>query len=56
MGGGVVAPHGWHCSASDITHPLDIIIGTPTSTATATLTIASAITVNDVIEFSCIGY
>ena len=56
MGGGVVAPHGWHCSASDITHPLDIIIGTSTSTATATLTIASAITVNDVIEFSCIGY
>jgi hypothetical protein len=50
------APHGWHCSASDITNPLDIIVGTSASTTTAKLTVALAITAGDVIEFSCVGY
>jgi hypothetical protein len=56
MGGSISAPHGWHCSASDITHPTDIIVGTSASTTTAKLTVASAITAGDVIEFNCEGY
>ena len=56
MGNSATAPNGWHCSASDITHPSDIIVGTSASATTATLTVASAITAGDVIEFSCMGY
>jgi hypothetical protein len=56
MGNSATAPNGWHCSASDITHPLDIIVGTSASTTTALLTVASSITAGDVIEFSCMGY
>jgi len=56
MGNLATAPHGWHCDASDITHPLDIIIGTSASTTSCTLTVAVAITAGDVIEFSAIGY
>ena len=56
MGNSLTAAHGWHCSASDITHPLDLIVGTSAGTTTATLTVAVAITASDVIEFSCVGY
>jgi hypothetical protein len=56
MGNSATAPHGWRCSASDITHPLDIVIGTSLSVTQCTLTVAVAITLNDVIEFSAIGY
>jgi hypothetical protein len=56
MGNSATAPNGWHCSASDITHPLDIIIGTSASATSCTLTVAVAITLGDVIEFSAIGY
>jgi hypothetical protein len=57
MGASVpAAPHGWHCAASDQTHPLDIIVGTSASTTTCKLTVAVAITIGDVIEFSAIGY
>lgn len=56
MGNSATAPQGWHCSASDKTHPLDIIIGTSRSPTTCTLTVALAITVGDVIEFSAVGY
>jgi hypothetical protein len=56
MGNSATAPHGWHCNASDITHPADIIVGTSASVTTATLTVATAITAGDILEFSCVGY
>jgi hypothetical protein len=57
MGASVsAAPHGWRCNAADITHPLDIIVGTSVSTTTCRLTVAVAITAGDVIEFSALGY
>lgn len=57
MGSSATAPTGWACSALDITHPNDVITASPTSTTTITLTVASAITAGDVIQFGpCIAY
>ena len=57
MGSSATAPHGWACSALDITHPADVITASPTSATTITLTVASAITSGDVIQFGpCIAY
>lgn len=57
MGSSATAPHSWACSALDITHPNDVITASPTSATTITLTVASAITAGDVIQFGpCIAY
>jgi hypothetical protein len=51
---GLTAPHGWSCSAQDLTTPADIQTQTATTTTTATL---SGTTVSgDVVNFHCIGY
>jgi hypothetical protein len=57
MGNSATAPHGWACSAFDITHPADVIQAAPTSATTITLTVATSITAGDVIQFGpCIAY
>jgi hypothetical protein len=52
----IAAPNGWHCSASDQTHPANLIVGTSVSTTQCLLTVVTAIAPGDVIEFSAIAY
>lgn len=49
------APNGWHCSPTDLTHPATVIHETTPTTNAKTFVITSP-TMNDVIEFACIGY
>ena len=51
-----IAPHGWSCWATDVTHPTDLLSCVSASTTTFTITVSSAITAGDVITFGAIGY
>ncbi len=53
-GGGTKAPHGWSCSAANLTTPDALIHQTASTMATATL--AGKTAAGDVISFYCMGY
>jgi hypothetical protein len=47
------APHGWMCTANDITHP---VVFTQTATGTASCTVSATTTSGDTILFEAVGY
>jgi len=47
------APHGWQCTANDITHP---VVFTQTATGAATCTVSGTTTSGDTIIFEAVGY
>jgi hypothetical protein len=57
MGGALTAPHGWSCTAIDLTTLADVTNPHQTATSTTTATIVTGTIVSgDKIQFSCIGY
>lgn len=51
------APHGWSCTAIDLTTSADAVNPHQTATTTTSATITSGTIVgSDVIQFSCVGY
>lgn len=48
------APHGWYCSAHDITHSADAFVQTATSTTSCT--VSATVTSSDLVVFNAVGY